>query len=123
MPCIRYSGTSLDIVEVYVDDIIVKIKYHISLLDNLSLVFDRLRSTCTKLNPDKYVFGVSAGKLLAFLVSHRGIETNPEKIKTIEAMWPPARIKDVKKLTRCLAALSQFISRLAERALLFFKLL
>jgi hypothetical protein len=123
MPCIRYSGTSLDIVEVYVDDIIVKIKYHISLLDNLSLVFDRLRSTCTKLNPDKYVFGVSARKLLGFLVSHRGIETNPEKIKTIEVMWPPARIKDVKKLTRCLAALSQFISRLAERALLFFKLL
>jgi dsDNA-binding SOS-regulon protein len=38
-------------------------------------------------------------------------------------MWPPAHIKDVKKLKGCLAALSQFISKLAERALPFFKLL
>jgi hypothetical protein len=75
------------------------------------------------LNPDKCVFGVSAGKLLGFLVSHRGIEVNPEKIKAIETMRPPARIKDVQKLTGSLAALSRFISRLDERALPFFKLL
>jgi hypothetical protein len=83
-----------DLVE-YVDDIVVKIKSHASLLDNLALVFDRLRSTRTKLNLDKCVFGVTAGKLLSFLVSYRGIEANPEKIKTIEKMRPPARIKDV----------------------------
>jgi hypothetical protein len=69
------------------------------------------------------VFRVTAGKLLSFLVSYRGIKANPEKIRMIEAMWPPTRIKDVLKLTGCLAALSQFISRLAERALLFFNLL
>jgi hypothetical protein len=112
-----------DLVEVYVDDIIVKVKSRASLLDNLALVFDRLRLTRTKLNPDKCVFGVTASKLLGFLVSCRGIEANPEKIKTIEAMRPPARIKEVQKLTGCLAALSRFISRLAERALPFFKLL
>jgi hypothetical protein len=67
--------------------------------------------------------GTSAGKLLGFLVLHRGIEVNPEKIKTIEVMWPPTRIKDVQKLTGCLVALSQFISRLVERALPFFKLM
>jgi ribonuclease HI len=61
--------------------------------------------------------------LLGFLVSHRGIEANPEKIKAIEAMRPPARIKDVQKLAGSLAALSRFILRLAERALPFFKLL
>jgi hypothetical protein len=112
-----------DLVEVYVDDIVVKVKSRASRLDNLALVFDRLRSTRTKLNPDKCVFGVTAGKLLGFLVSCRGIEANSEKIKTIEAMRPPARIKEVQKLTGCLVALSQFISRLAERALPFFKLL
>jgi hypothetical protein len=69
------------------------------------------------------VFGVTTGKLLGFLVSCRGIEANPEKIKTIEAMRPPARIKEVQKLTGCLVVLSRFISRLAERALPFFKLL
>jgi hypothetical protein len=55
---------------VYVDDNIVKIKSHSSLLDNLAIVFDRLRSTRTMLNPDKCVFGVSVRKLHGFLVSH-----------------------------------------------------
>jgi hypothetical protein len=112
-----------DLVEEYVDEIIVKIKSRASLLDNLALVFDRLRSMRTKLNSDKCVFGVTAGKLLGFLVWNRGIEANPEKIKIIEAMRPPACIKDVQKLMGCLAALSRFISRLAECALPFFKLL
>jgi hypothetical protein len=112
-----------DKVEVYVDDIMVKTKRGSTLVEDLTLVFDRLGATRTKLNPDKCVFSVSAGKLLGFLVSYRGIEANPEKIKAIEAMRPPTRIKDVQKLTGSLAALSRFISRLAERALPFFKLL
>ena len=92
-------------------------------MEDLTLVFDKLRATRTKLNPDKCVFGVSARKLLGFLVSYRGIEANSEKIRAIEAMRPPARVKDVQKLTGSLTALSRFISRLAERALPFFKLL
>jgi hypothetical protein len=56
-------------------------------------------------------------------VSHRGIEANPDKVRAIEAMRPPARLKDVQRLTGSLAALSRFISRLAERALPFFKLM
>jgi hypothetical protein len=112
-----------DLVQMYIDDIVVKIKSHSSLLDNLAIVFDRLHSTCTMLNPNKCVFRVSVGKLLGFLVSHRGIEANPEKIKAIEVMRLPNHIKDVQKLTGCLAALNRFISRQAEWALLFFKLL
>jgi hypothetical protein len=112
-----------DRVEVYVDDIVVKTKRGSTLVEDLTLVFDKLCATRTRLNPDKCVFGVSAGKLLGFLVSHRGIEANPEKIKAIEVMRPPARIKDVQKLMGSLAALSRFISRLAERALPFFRLL
>jgi hypothetical protein len=118
-----FGDLSRDLIEVYVDDIIVKIKSCASLLDNLAQVFNRLRSTHTKLNPDKCVFGVTAGKLLSFLVSYQGIATNPEMIRTIKVMRHPARIKDVQKLTGCKAALSQLISRLAEWALLFFKLL
>jgi hypothetical protein len=92
-------------------------------VEDLTLVFDKLRATRTKLNPEKCIFGVSAGKLLGFLVSYRGIEANPEKIKAIEIMRPPTRVKDIQKLAGSLAALSYFISSLAERALPFFKLL
>jgi hypothetical protein len=112
-----------DRIEIYVNDIVVKTKKGSTLVEYLTLVFDKLWATRTKLNPDKCVFGVSAGKLLGFLVSHWGIEANSEKIKAIEAMRPSAWIKDVQKLMGSLATLSRFISRLAERALPFFKLL
>jgi ribonuclease HI len=112
-----------DKVEVYVDDIVVKTRRGSTVVEDLTLVFDKLRATRTKLNPEKCIFGVFAGKLLGFLVSYRGIEANPEKIKAIKIMRPPALVKDIQKLTGSLAALSRFISRLAERALPFFKLL
>jgi ribonuclease HI len=63
------------------------------------------------------------GKLLGFIISHRGIEANPEKISAITCMKAPMCIKDVQKLTGCMAALDRFISKLGERGLPFFKLL
>jgi hypothetical protein len=61
-----------DRVEVYVDDIVVKTKRGSTLVEDLTLVFDKLRATCMRLNPEKCVFGVSEEKLLGFLVSHAG---------------------------------------------------
>jgi hypothetical protein len=66
---------------------------------------------------------VPQGKLLGFIVSHRGIEANPEKINAITTMDGPRMIKDIQKLTGCMAALNRFISQLGERGLSFFKLL
>ena len=76
-----------------------------------------------KLNPTKCVFGVPSGKFLGFLVSHRGIEANPDKIKAIEGMQPPRRLKDMQRLAGCMASLGRFISKFAERALPFFKIM
>ena len=56
-------------------------------------------------------------------MSQRGIEANPDKIKAIEQIEAPKRIKDVRRLTGCVAAMSRFISKSAERALPFFKIL
>ena len=85
--------------------------------------FSHLRKINLKLNPEKCVFGVPPGKLLGFFVSHRGIEANPDKIKAIEQIQAPRTVKDVRRLTGCVAALSRFISMSAERALPFFKIL
>src|SRR5207253_1099572 len=76
-----------------------------------------------KLNPEKCVFGVPARKLLGFLVSSRGIEANPDKIRAIKEMRPPSQLKDVQCLTGCMAALGRFILRLGEKGLSLFKLL
>nr|CAH67840.1 OSIGBa0159H11-OSIGBa0137A07.3 [Oryza sativa] len=110
-------------VEAYVDDLVVKTRNQETLLLDLAETFENLRSARIKLNPDKCVFGIPAGKLLGFLVSARGIEANPEKIRAIERMRPPSKLRDVQCVTGCMAALSRFISRLGEKALPLFKLL
>jgi hypothetical protein len=75
------------------------------------------------LNPTKCIFGVPAGQLLGFIVSHRGIEVNPEKIKAILEISRPNDLKDVHRLIGCMAVVSRFISRLGEKALLLYKLM
>ena len=67
-------------VEVYVNDMLVKILDEEKYLDDLQETFDTLRRYNMKLNPSKCAFGVSSGKFLGFMVSHRGIKVNPDKI-------------------------------------------
>ena len=63
------------------------------------------------------------GKVLGYIVTHRGIEVNPNQIKAINKLQPPRNLKEVQKLTRMTAALNRFISRLANRCRPFFLLL
>ena len=97
-------------IAVYVDDIVVKTTQAYDLITNLAATFMNLRRFNIRLNPEKYVFGVSKGKLLGYIVSERGIEANPEKIMAISNMGPIRNVKGVQRLTGCLAALSRFIS-------------
>ena len=62
-----------------------------------------------RLNPEKCVFGVPSDKLLGFLMSHRGIKANPEKVKAIEDMSPPQTLKEMQKLAGCVTSLGRFI--------------
>ena len=110
-------------VQVYVDDIVIKSKEKATLIDDLRETFENLRKFRIKLNPDKCTFGVPAGKLLGFLVSSRGIEVDPTKIRAIESMRLPTCLKDVQKFTGCLASLSRFVSRLGEKALPLYQLM
>jgi hypothetical protein len=76
-------------VEAYIDDIVVKSKKHGDLLDDLKETFNNLRKYKMMLNPKKYVFGMSLGKLLGYMVSFRGIDANPTKVKVIKKLQPP----------------------------------
>jgi hypothetical protein len=110
-------------VEAYVNDVVIKIEDSENFIEDLQLVFNSLRWYRWKLNLEKCVFKVLVGKLLGFIVSHRGIEANPEKIEAIMRMEVPQSQKKVQSLTGCMAALSRFISRLGEKGLPFYKLL
>ena len=109
--------------EVYVDDMLVKSKEELAHLDNLRETFTTLKQYQMKLNPSKCVFGVVLGKFLGFMVSHRGIEANPEKVQAIINMVSPRTIKEVQKLNSRIATLNRFVSRAMDKCLPFFKTL
>jgi hypothetical protein len=67
-------------IQVYIDNVVSTTRKEESLISDLWETFDNLDRYKLKLNPTKCSFGVSAGQLLGFLVSARGIEANPEKI-------------------------------------------
>ena len=110
-------------VHVYVDDIAVMSRKGNDLISDLEETFKNLRRYKMMLNPGKCVFGVPAGKLLGFIISHRGIEVNPEKIKAILDISRPICLKDVQRLAGCVAAVSRFVSRLGEKAMPLYKLM
>ena len=80
------------------DDIIVKSQRVEQHAKDLEQILDTLDSYKIKLNPDKCVFGVKAGKFLGFMISHRGIEANLEKIEAILSMKAPKTLNELQKL-------------------------
>jgi hypothetical protein len=82
-------------VEVYVDDMLVKSVHAPDHVSDLKETFDTIRRYEMKLNLSKCTFGVSSGKFLGYLVSRRGIEANPEKVRAILEMQPPRTMKQL----------------------------
>jgi hypothetical protein len=107
----------------YVDDIVVKSIQRRDHICDLAETFANLRAAILRLNPDKCVFDIHKGKVLECLISTKGIEANPDKIKALIEMQDPVSVKDVQKLTGRVAALNRFIPRAAERSLPFFQIL
>jgi hypothetical protein len=97
----------------YVDEIVVKSVQRRDHINDLAETFANLRAANLKLNPEKCVFGC--------LVSTKGIEVNPDKIKALVEMQDPISVKDVQKLTGRVAALNRFIPRLQKEACRSFK--
>ena len=109
--------------EVYIDVMLVKSTTSDLHIVHLSEAFQRLRNYNMKLNPTKCAFGVSAGKFLSFIVNHRGIEANPDKIKAVLDMPSPSGVNEVQRLTGRIAALSLFVSRASDKCQPFFQVL
>ena len=110
-------------IEVYIDDMIAKSKIEEEHLVNLRRLFERLKKYQLRLNPAKCTFGVKSGKLLGFIVSHKGIEVDPEKVKSILEMPEPRTEKKVRGFLGRLNNIAKFISQLTATCEPLFKLL
>ena len=76
-----------------------------------------------EVEPQNCIFVVEVGKFSGFMLTHQGIDTNPNKCKAILEMKSPTSVKDVQHLTGRIASLSRFLVALSRKALPFFTLL
>ena len=74
---------------------VVKSKVISEHLANLRDIFEILRSYKLRLNASKCSFGVGSGKFLGYMVTHKGIEVNPDQIKAINNLRTLRNPKEV----------------------------
>ena len=110
-------------IEVYVDDMIAKSQGEDEHIINLKKLFERLRKFQLKLNPIKCTFGVTSGKLLGFVVSKKGIEIDPDKVRAIQDLPPPRTQKEVRSFMGRLNYIARFISQMTAKCDPIFKML
>ena len=110
-------------IEIYIDDMVVKSKMVSEHLGDLRIIFKVLRNYKLRLNTSKCSFSVGSGKFLGYMVTHRGIEVNPNQIKAINNLRSPRNPKEVQKLIGMAVALNRFISRSEDRCRPFFLLI
>jgi hypothetical protein len=88
------------ILEIYIDDVIIKSDDMDHHLDDLCLTLERICWYGLKINQLKFAFGVSAGKFLGFIIHEYGIEIDPKKIESIQIVQLPQNKKQHAKVPR-----------------------
>ena len=111
------------IIEIYIDNMVVKSKAKSEHVNDLGNIFEILRKHKLRLNASKCSFGVRLGKFLGYMFTHHKIEVNPDQIKEINNLLSPRNPKEVQRLIGMTTALNRFISRSANRCRPFFQLL
>ena len=111
------------LVEIYIDDVMVKSKAIHDHVKDLREVLERARRYGLKMNPHKCAFGVSAGQFLGFIVHERGIEIGPRSIESIKKIQPPTSKKELQSLVGKINFIRRFISNLSGKINAFTPLL
>ena len=97
-------------IEIYIDDMVVKNKAKSEHVNDLGNIFNISKRPKLRLNASKCSFDVGLRKFLGYMVTHRGVEVNPDQIKAINDLQPPRNPKEIQKLIGMTAALNRFIS-------------
>jgi hypothetical protein len=103
------------LLEIYIDDVVVKSAGFIDHLADLCIAFERIKKYGLKMNPLKCAFGVSIGRFLGFVVHEQGIEIDPKKIESIRKVEEPTCKKNVQKMLSKINYLQRFISNLTSK--------
>ncbi|GJT05497.1 reverse transcriptase domain-containing protein [Tanacetum coccineum] len=93
--------------EVYVDDLVIKIYTEDEVIRDIEETFKTLRKINMKLNQKKCTFGVEEGMFLGYQVNTKGIKICLDKVDAVLSLQSPKCLKDVHKLNGKLASLNR----------------
>jgi hypothetical protein len=110
------------LVEIYINDVVVKSTSTGGHLGDLRQVFEWTRRFRLKINPKKCTFGVSTGQFLGLLVHERGIEIDLKSQEAVRTMVPPTMKRELQQLIGKINFIRGFISNLFGRIELFMDL-
>jgi hypothetical protein len=111
------------IVEIYIDDVVVKSRSYEDHLWDLRTTLECVRKYGLKMNPNKCTFGVSARQFLGFMVHERIIGVDQKSMDAIDKVVPPTNKTELQSLIGKINFIKRFISNLSERILPFSVLL
>ncbi|GJZ17319.1 reverse transcriptase domain-containing protein [Tanacetum coccineum] len=114
----KHIGKNL---EVYVDDLVIKIHTKDEIVRDIKETFKTLREINMKLNPKKCTFRVEEGMFLGYKVNTKGLKVCPDKMEAVLSLPSLKCFKVVQKLNGKLASLNRFLAKSAEKSLPFFK--
>jgi len=116
----EFIGT---LVEIYIDDVVVKSGDFVKLLTHLRKILEYTRKHGLKTNPNKYAVGVSAGQFFGFMVHQRGIEISRRSINAINMVVAPVDKTELQSLIGKITFIRRFISNLSGKIKAFSSLL
>jgi hypothetical protein len=103
-----------EIVEIYIEDVMIKSLDHESHLNDVRKTLECTRKLGLKMNPNKCAFGVSTGEFFGFLVHEGGIEVGKKSMKAIDEVVPPTNLKEFQSLLGKINFVRRFISNLSQ---------
>jgi hypothetical protein len=106
-------------VEVYIDDIVLKLVPFDSHQANFLKAFDKMRQCGLKMSPHKCDLGVSASKFLGFIIHEHGIDVDPNRIRAIQNVGAPTCKHEMQRFLSKVNYLRRFISNLAKKVSAF----
>jgi hypothetical protein len=101
------------LVEIYIDDVVVKSASVEGHLGDVRQVLERTRRFGLKMNPKKCAFIVLASQFLSFSVYKRGIEIGLKSQEAVKTMVPPTTKKELQQLIGKINFVRRFISNLS----------
>ncbi|GJR22019.1 reverse transcriptase domain-containing protein [Tanacetum coccineum] len=96
--------------EVYVDDLVIKIRTEEEIIRDIEETFKKLREINMKLNPKKCTFGVEEWMFLGYKVNTKGMKVCPDKVDVVLSLPSTKCLKDVHNLNRKLASLNSTVA-------------